>query len=346
MYGRLQRELRGRFPRHSGARLRMRLWRRRRERLARLWRDPLARLVARLLPRSILRDPRYLPLWERRGFHFLASHYSSPVPELAALDDAVFARRSAMVGLRLDDASQLALLESFAASYRGEYEAFPRERLEDPTRFSLANSAFGPADAEVLYCMIRRFKPQRIIEIGSGNSTRLMVQAIRENQQRDAAPCHLTAIEPRPDRVLRQGLPGLSELIELPVQQVPLSRFESLKSDDILFIDSSHVLRTGGDVQYEFLEILPRIAPGVLVHVHDIYLPAEYPRAALDAGHFYTEQYILQAFLCLNDCFEVLWAGHQMSLAHPERLRAAFPSCATSWSEGGMGASFWMRRTR
>lgn len=154
--------------------------------------------------------------------------------------------------------------------------------------------------------------------------------------------CELITIDPYPNEVIKQGFPGLTRLIAQRVQDVELQQFNGLGENDILFIDSTHVLTIGSDVRYLFLEILPRLAKGVLVHVHDIVLPAEYPRKwVLEEYRFWNEQYLLQAFLAFNTNFEVLWAGSYMHLRHPDRLEEAFPSYnrAARWP-----GSFWMRR--
>jgi hypothetical protein len=157
------------------------------------------------------------------------------------------------------------------------------------------------------------------------------------------SPCDFTAIEPHPAPDIRAGFPGLTRLLERRAQDVPLETFGALGENDVLFIDSSHVLAIGSDVQYEFLEIIPRLRPGVLVHVHDIFLPAEYPKRWVVDGRFWDEQYLLQAFLAFNNSFEVLWAGHWMHLTHPEQLRAAFSTYDPAKAAPG---SFWMRRVR
>lgn len=142
------------------------------------------------------------------------------------------------------------------------------------------NDYFESVDGEILYCMIRHFKPRKIFEIGSGWSTRLSAQAIGKNEQEDENyDCELVAIEPNPDKTLKKGFPGLSELITQEVQDVPITKFNQLKENHILFIDSNHVLKIGSDVHYEYLEILPRLNRGVLIHVHDIFLPSEYPKS-------------------------------------------------------------------
>jgi hypothetical protein len=192
--------------------------------------------------------------------------------------------------------------------------------------------------------MIRYFRPGIVFEIGSGNSTYLAAQAILKNKDETSHDCALIACEPYPNKVLRRGVPGLTSLRITPVQQVPLSEFTLLQENDILFIDSSHVLKIGSDVQYEYLEVLPRLNRGVLVHVHDIFLPAEYPKAAVRKQLcFWTEQYLLQAFLAFNDAFEIVWAASYMHFKYPERLEEAFSSYKRGETWPG---SFWMRKIK
>ena len=137
---------------------------------------------------------------------------------------------------------------------------------------------------------------------------------------------------------------GLNELIERPVQDVSLDFFEELGDGDILFIDSTHVLKIGSDVQYEYLEILPRLNHGVVVHVHDIFIPGEYPREWIDRSRFFwNEQYILQAFLAFNREYEVIWPGRFLQLFHADALRSAFPAFASSPKTH---SSFWLQRTK
>lgn len=131
-----------------------------------------------------------------------------------------------------------------------------------------------------------------------------------KNKEEDGNECELVAFEPYPNKVLKAGFPGLFKLIPSRIQDIALSKFTELKKNDFLFIDSTHTLKTGSDVQYEYLEILPRLNEGVIVHIHDIFLPAEYPKAWVLKDHrFWTEQYLLQAFLSFNSMFEILWGG-------------------------------------
>lgn len=286
---------------------------------------------------------RSFRLLERLGVHVTPNHFYFPVPDTRSLDETLWKRQSELVGIDLDEAAQIELLASFAAEFRNEYEAFPREPTGVPHQFFLGNTRFDAVDAEILYCMIRRFRPARVFEIGSGYSTYLSAQALLKNRDAHGQPAELIACEPYPGPVLQAGFPGLSRLIAARVQDVPLTEFERLDSGDILFIDSSHVLKIGSDVQYEFLEILPRLKKGVLVHVHDIFLPAEYPRAwVLEQHKFWNEQYLLQAFLSFNSAYKVLWGGSFMHLEHPHALSEAFSSYDRRRSWPG---SFWIRRT-
>ena len=150
----------------------------------------------------------------------------------------------------------------------------------------------------------------------------------------------LICIEPFPQEFLKEGFAELDRLIEKKVQDVDLEFFSQLQSGDVLFIDSSHTVKIGGDVNYLFLEVLPRLKPGVIIHVHDIFLPFDYRRDwVMDEFRFWTEQYLLQAFLTFNSEFEVLMANSYLSHYHEADLKATFPSLS-SW----IGGSFWMRR--
>jgi hypothetical protein len=288
---------------------------------------------------------RTFGIWERLGIHITSNHFYQPIPDVRSLSDRLWTNLSELVGLRMNEEGQRRLLEIFSSNYRGEYESFPKERTPVPYRYYVNNGAFGSVDGELLYCMIRHYRPKRIIEIGSGNSTYLSAQAtLRNREEKNGYKCELTAIEPYPNSVLKEGFPGLTRLVQKKVQNVSLSEFEELEENDILFIDSTHVLRIGSDVQYEYLEILPRLRKGVLVHSHDIFLPSEYPREwVLDDHKFWTEQYLLQAFITFNECFEVVLAASYVHLRRPEWFESAFSSYSrdTRWP-----SSFWMRRTR
>jgi predicted O-methyltransferase YrrM len=246
----------------------------------------------------------------------------------------------------MNEKSQLNHLESCRARYKKEYESFPRTKTNIPYQYYTHNTSFSTINGEILYCMIRHFKPKKVLEIGSGNSTFVSAQALLKNKL-EHNEGELVAIEPYPKQILKDGFPGLTRLIQRNLQDVPLSEFESLQENDILFIDSSHMLKLGSDVQYEYLEILPRLKKGVIVHIHDIFLPAEYPKKwIMDQHYFWNEQYLLQSFLAFNNSFEVLWACYYMHLNHSDKLAAISSSYADSLKKKNWTgpSSFWIRR--
>lgn len=283
------------------------------------------------------------PICQRIGFHITPNHYYEPIPDTRALEDELWSNNSDLVGIDMREESQINLLYQFHSKFKGEYERFPRNKTSIPHQYYVNNGGFESVDGEILYCMIRQFKPKKIIEIGSGNSTYLAAQAVLKNKEEDGIECELIAIEPYPNDVLNIGFSALSELIPEEVQNIPLSKFSELTENDILFIDSSHVLKIGNDVQYEYLKILPNLNKGVIVHIHDIFLPSEYKKEWILREHiFWTEQYLLQAFLTYNSDFEVLWGGSYMHLRHPDRLENVFSSYNR---ENRWPGSFWIRRS-
>ncbi len=186
--------------------------------------------------------------------------------------------------------------------------------------------------------MVRRGKPNRIVEVGGGFSTLVSAAAAARNGNTS-----IVCIDPFPPAYVTRKLPARVSLVVSPVQEVGFDIFERLESGDIVFIDSSHVSQYGSDVNYLFLEVLPRIKPGVVVHVHDIFLPADYLPSWLTANRlFYNEQYLLQGFLAFNSDFEVLLANSYLTHYHLDKLKATFPTAAPYPG----GASLWMRRKR
>ncbi len=281
--------------------------------------------------------------WQRLGLHVTPCHYWQPVPDTRELDNSIWENCSSLVGIDIDEATQLDLLSHFKTAFKQEYDRFPREKTGVPYDYYVNNGFFEAVDAEILYCMIRHFRPGRLIEIGSGNSTLLAAKALLNNRKdHNDHSSEFTVIDPFPNRILRKGITGVSHLVSEPVQKVCLAEFEKLRENDMLLIDSSHVLQIGSDVEYEYLEILPRLNNGVLVSFHDIFLPAEYHKEWVMEDHcFWNEQYLLQAFLAFNSSFRILWAGSYMHLKHSESLKEAFPSYD---QERNWPGSFWIRR--
>lgn len=283
--------------------------------------------------------------WERAGWHLTRADFLSPIPIVAELPESLWTTESALPGIDMRDKAQVTMLRGFKKRFAAEYDALPRTSPDGThKRYFLNNSAFESVDAEIYYSMLRSQKPKRVVEIGSGWSTLLSLEALRRNAD-EGHPCQVVAIEPYPHQFLRDAVAANSDVVELwdkPLQEVPVSFFEEMGEGDFLFIDSSHVLKAGSDVQYEFLEILPRVPSGVVVHVHDIFLPLEYPRSwVVDEHRFWNEQYLLQAYLIHNTRVEVLWGGAWMYVRHPDELAKAIASYADK--NPGPPGSFWFR---
>jgi predicted O-methyltransferase YrrM len=285
---------------------------------------------------------RSFRFWERHGAHVVPVHFYEPIPDTRQLDPKLWegAREIPGVNFRVDE--QLARLRHFADRYRSEYEAFPFEPTGRPHEFFDNNGQFASTDPEVLHCMIREYRPRRVVEVGCGYSTLVTAAALRRNAEEDGTLGELICIEPYPNETLRGGFPGLTRLIPTPVQGVPLEFFQELEANDVLFIDSSHVVAIGSDTTREVLDILPRLKPGVLVHFHDIFFPVEYPRNwVLDEHRFWNEQYLLEAFLSFNDRFEILYAGSYLHILQRDKLLefSSLYKPSMRWT-----GSLWMRR--
>jgi len=220
----------------------------------------------------------------------------------------------------------------------GQYTA-RFDDFADPARnavgYSFANPFYSSPDAELLYTFVRERRPQTILEIGSGNSTMIARQAIIDAGTTTA----LIAIDPSPRAEIAQ-------LVDRHycqrVEAMPLAELAAmLTPGDFLFIDSSHELRAGNDVVYLLLQLLPLLAPGVIIHLHDIFLPYDYPRDwVLVERNGWTEQYLVQALLWYSDSFEVLWAGHYLQRTRPN-FDAYFPHLG-----GRRAQSLWLRKRR
>jgi len=306
--------------------------------------SPLAKATA-LCIGKIPGNP-YHDMFSRHGYHLLRKHFYLPIPDNEDLKADYWERQSDLAGINMNDAGALQLLEGMFPRYMDEFRhRFPLDRPGDPREFYLINGGYMAIDAHVYYAMIRHNKPRRIMEIGAGNSTLLGGAACIENKRETGRAVDYTAIDPYPQSILEKGVPGLTRLITTKVQDTAMDLFTSLEANDILFIDSSHVLRSGNDVQFEYLEILPRLAPGVLVHIHDISLPRHYPKVYFENQLYWNEQYLLQAFLAFNSRFEVLWAGNYMMLKYPQQVCKVFPEYHIMRQHYPMSepTAFWMR---
>lgn len=271
---------------------------------------------------------------------FPDGHFYSPV-----IDAAELRRREASLwpeappevpGVDFRDAEQRALLAAcapYAASFR-----FPRTAEEaGPFEYYEENGQFAGLDARMWYALLQLWRPRRVIEVGSGFSSLLAADA---NRRHLGGRARITCIEPYPRPFLREGVPGIEGLVEQPVQDVPLALFEELGEGDVLFIDSSHVVKTGSDVVFLYLQVLPRLRAGVRIHAHDIFLPRDYPKDwVLGEERSWSEQYLLQALLVHSPVFEMSFGCAYAAERFPQAVREVFGAPYG-------GGSLYLRKTR
>ncbi len=295
------------------------------------------------LPRSLAGHLMFLlntrpALADSWGYHVRPIHYYEPLPDFRGIAGEATTRRRVSSAIDFEIEGQRRLVRRLGSAYRGELEA-----IGSAGGFDFSNEYFAGLDAAMYYALIRDLRPARVIEIGSGMSTRIADAALQRNRAA-GHPGELICIEPFPQPRLTADMPKLT-LIERPVEQLPLETFDALEANDILFIDSSHAVKFGGDVCREFLEILPRLKPGVWVHVHDIFFPHDYPATWLiDRRLAFTEQYLLEAFLAFNRAFAVRAALYWLALEHRADAETLAPPAIWPHAELGCG-SFWMQRT-
>jgi len=267
--------------------------------------------------------------------------YYSPIPDLPSLPADIFERRSALGGVSLDVDRATEFLERELAEPIAELDV-PRTHPGRAKQFFLRNDNFESVDAEVLYGMVRRFRPARVMELGSGYTTLLINLAAQRNLDDGHAIVH-EAFDPYPrEQIVGDGrLPAPTTLAATDATEIPLERFDQLAAGDFLFVDTTHTVKLGSDVNFVVLDVLPRLAPGVIVHFHDIFLPYEYPRVWFEEMEYYwAEQYLLQAFLAYNTEWEVVVPAQAIAREHPERLARVVPSFDERVSPG----SLWLRR--
>ena len=289
--------------------------------------------------RRISRMPFIRKMLFSMGVFPIQDHYYEPMFNPKHLRHSLRDDHS-LPGIDFNDDAQLALLNSF--QYNDELLSFPVEKPEgDSHEYYYNNGAYESGDGEILYNMVRKFKPSHIIEVGSGSSTLMILNALRKNKEEDDAyTCLQECIEPyeqswletKPVSVIRSRL-----------EDVNLDKFMTLGENDMLIIDSSHIIRPQGDVVTEYLEILPSLASGVIVHIHDIFTPKDYPDSwVYDDVRLWNEQYLLEAFMTFNGKFEVLAALNYLTHHHYDKLTEKCP--IMKQQPGREPGAFWIRR--
>jgi predicted O-methyltransferase YrrM len=273
---------------------------------------------------------------ERAGMHLVRASYDSPIPRRADLPDDAFTRESRMRAIEWDPEAQLRWVEAELTPYLAEFRP---DGEAGPGRFTFDNVTYDRVDADLLYAIVRALKPARVLELGSGYSTLVFEQALAANRA-EGRPAEHEVHDPYPSAHVLARPELASRLRPTSVQDLPEEAVTGLQAGDVLFVDTSHTVKLGGDVNRIVLELLPLVAPGVAVHFHDVFLPGDYSRGHLDNAHFWTEQYLLQAFLMGNAAWEVLVGGQAIVRHAPERVGAVVASYRPGVSPG----AFWIRR--
>ncbi|MBV9181624.1 MAG: class I SAM-dependent methyltransferase [Acidobacteria bacterium] len=294
---------------------------------------------------------------QRVGINVTPNHFYWPIPDISDLEIREWPIYPPPAFSKYDLNRQIVFGRELASEYGDECQFSSKP---NKSTYHYHNGYFEAVDAEVAYGVVRRSKPSRVVEIGTGYSTRILAAALEKNFECDGVEGRLISVDPNPERFSEKASDHLVEQFPLAVQDLDLEFFDTLERGDILFIDSSHVIAVGSDVVREYLEILPRLRPGVLVHIHDIFLPSDYPRnAVIENLWFWSEQYLLQAFLSFNSAFEVLWGSSAMQIHCPWVLAECFPNWQHSYrsmpkskrrfvptldQDRVWPSSFWMQR--
>jgi Methyltransferase domain len=267
-------------------------------------------------------------------------HFYSPLPDL----DEVRRRRdelngrlpAGLPGIELNGGGQLGLLRALGAFHA---DAPWADDPRPPLRYFYDNPNFRHGEAVVLYGLMRHLRPARIVEIGSGHSSCVVLDT---NELFFDGSIECTFVEPYPEllrSLVREGDLQRATLLEAPLQAVGDGVFRALQANDILLVDSTHVAKVGSDVNRIVFGILPLLASGVYVHFHDVPYPFEYSEAWILEGRAWNEAYLLRAFLLYNDAFEVALFNSFLGQLHPDAVAESLPLASPN-----PGSSLWLRR--
>jgi hypothetical protein len=284
----------------------------------------------------------------KRNMAVSLEHYYSPIPAIKDIKMGNFSKiPDSIPAIDLNDDEQLALLDEFARYYN---EIPFRDFKNKDMRYYFHNAYYSYMDGIFLYCMLRHLRPENVVEIGSGFSSSLTLDT-NELFLENKTKCIF--IEPFPARLkslIKSGEESTVKIYENRLQDIPLELFQRLKKDDILFIDSTHVSKYGGDVNYIFHEILPALAGGVYIHFHDIFYPFEYPQKWLLDGTAWNEQYMLRSFLEYNQRFKIVLFNTYLEKKYGVKLRKEFsliyknPGGFNGDSQFITGGSIWIKK--
>jgi len=266
-------------------------------------------------------------------------HFYSPIPsieEVKLREGRIFLDNLAEIpAISLNQQAQVDLLNKF----KDYYGACPFNTLRrDNLRYVSENPNFSPDDAVLLYCMIRHLRPRKIIEVGSGYSSCVTLDT-NELFFDNAISC--TFIEPYPQllrSLIKDSDQDRIEIIGANLQDIELDTFSALSVGDILFIDSTHVSKTGSDVNYILFDVLPHVQSGVYIHFHDVYYPFEYPKEWVYEGRAWNEAYLLRAFLQYNDAYQIVLWNNYLAKLHGDQFANVMPGLEHA------GGSIWLKK--
>ena len=272
---------------------------------------------------------------------FPIGHYYSPIPSRKEVLTYIKSRKllaNELFGIDLNTKNQYDLIKEYTAFYQDI--PFP-QKPQPGFRFYYENDFFSYSDAIFLYCFLKKFTPRTIIEVGSGFSSAALLDTIERVYKQKP---EVIFIEPYPDQLislLKKDDKKQVKLIDKKVQEIPFDFFSVLESGDFLFIDSSHVVKCGSDLQMLILEILPRLKPGVFVHFHDVFYPFDYPSEWLVEGRYWNESYFLRAFLSYNSEWKILFFSTYMHHMFSDLIKEKMPLCIKN-----SGGSLYIQRTQ
>lgn len=295
-------------------------------------------IILKLIRRGkISRFPLCKRIFFKVGVFPIRDHYYEPLFNPKYIKKPLDKKRD-LPGINWNIKEQINLLNKF--QFNNELKNIALSYVDDLT-FSFNNNAFESGDAEYWYNIIRFKKPKTIIEIGSGNSTLMAIKAINKNKEEDSTyVCKHICIEPYEMAWLEKSSVSV---IRKKVEDIDKKLFEQLEENDILFIDSSHIIRPQGDVLFEYLELLPILKSGVIVHVHDIFSPRDYPKEwIINEIKFWNEQYLLEAFLTSNCDWKIIGALNYLKNNYYKKIKEKCPYL-TSEREPG---SFYLQKIK
>ncbi|MBN2437571.1 MAG: class I SAM-dependent methyltransferase [Deltaproteobacteria bacterium] len=274
---------------------------------------------------------------QKAGYHFQRNDFYSPLNDCDFLieNKDLWKDRPPVPDIDWNIAGQLEVART-VSRYVEELRDVPENHPPGRIEYCWNNPFWNSSDALVQYGLLRDLKPRRIVEIGCGFSSLLMLRALARNE----VSCEVTQVEPYPNPAVFELFPRDWKHHRCLLQRAPLEIFQALQAGDICFYDGSHCSKVASDVNWFFFEVLPRLAPGVVIHLHDIFIPDDYPDMWIfERGQTWNEQYVLQAFLMHNNRYEILMANRLLWKTDAKLLDELYRGVQPPW-----GCSFWMRK--